>query len=62
MSLMSEWSIKNTAVFHCKTSTFSKKYILNIILSVRLVVPYKYMSCTVDKTTSTGTGHTTYLY
>ena len=29
---------------------------------MRLVVLYKYMSCTVDKTTGTGTGHTTYIY
>ena len=29
---------------------------------MRLVVLYKYMTCTVDKTTSTGTGQTTYVY
>ena len=28
---------------------------------MRLVVLYKYMNCTVDKTTSTGTGHTAYI-
>ena len=55
---MSEWSIENTEIFPCKTSGFSKKYILNKTLHMRLVVLYKYMNCTVDKATSTGTGHT----
>ena len=52
----------NTAAFPCKTSAFSKKYILDKILSMRLVVLYKYMTCTDDKATSTGTGHTIYVY
>ena len=43
----------------CKTSGFSKKYILNKTLRMRLVVLYKYMNCTVDKTTSSATGDTT---
>ena len=51
VSVMSEWSIENTAEFPCKISSFSKKYILNKILVMRLVVLYKYMNCTVDKTT-----------
>ena len=51
ISVMSEWSIENTAAFPCKISSFSKKYILNKILVMRLVVLYKYMNCTVDKTT-----------
>ena len=29
---------------------------------MRLVVLYKYMNCTVDKTAFTGAGHTTYIY
>ena len=62
ISLISEWIIENTAILTFKTLAFSKKYILNKIISVRLVVLYKYMNCTVDKTTSTGTGHTTYIY
>ena len=28
---------------------------------MKLVVQYKYMNCTVDKTKSTGTGHTNYV-
>ena len=28
---------------------------------MRLVFLYKYMNCTIDKTTVTGTGHNTYM-
>ena len=51
--------IENIVVFSCKTSGFSKKYILNKTLRMRLVVLYKYMNC-IDITTSTGTSHTPY--
>ena len=53
--------IENIAVFPCKNSAFSKSNILNKIMSLRLVVLYKYMNYTVDVTTGTGTGHATYL-
>ena len=29
---------------------------------MRLVILHKYMNCTVDKTTGTGTSHTTVVY
>ena len=63
-NLSFEWmGIENIAVFPCKNSAFSKSDILNKIMSLRLVVLYKYMNYTVDVTTATGTGtgHTTYL-
>ena len=56
---MSEWGKENTTVFPCKISTFSYKYTLKKILDMRLVILHKYMNCTVDKTTGTGTSHTT---
>ena len=59
---MSEWRIENAAIVPCKISAFSKKYFLNKILSMRIVVLYKYITYTVDKTTSTGTCHTIYIY
>ena len=62
ISLLKEWTIENTAVFSCKTSAFSQKYILNKILSMKLVVFYRYINCTVNKTTGTGTGYTNNIY
>ena len=53
---MSKWNIENTTVFPCKTSTVSKKYVLNKFHSMRLVVLSKCMNFPVNKTTNTGTG------
>ena len=39
-----------------------QKYFLDEILIIRLVVLHKCMACTVDKSTSTDTGHTIYIY
>lgn len=47
--LLSEWSIKSTAVFIYKTPAFSKKFILNKILSMKIVVLLKYLNSTVNK-------------
>ena len=38
-----------TAVFFCKTSAFSYKYILNEIQDMTSAVLCKYITCTVDK-------------
>ena len=46
---MSEWSNGSTAVYPCKTSAFSQKYILNEIQSMTRAVLYKYTNCIVDK-------------
>ena len=62
ISLLSEWSIENTAVFPRKISAFGQKYILNKILCMRLVFQYKCINCTVDKNTGTDTCHTTDIY
>ena len=62
VSVLSEWSIENTPVFSGKTSASSKKYILNKIFGMKLVVLYKYTNCTVEKTTSTSTILATYIY